>query len=268
MINVSLFNNISFSELWSPWLIVAIIMLAFIYFFIVGPVRQKDILFTPVAVRQKVFFMFGLLVFYLAEGSPLNLLANEFMFSAHMMQQSLILFVMPPLLLYGTPPWLIRAMLPESFAKKVLPFIVHPVLAVLVFNILITVYHYPPIFDYIMSDGEGGIVGTFYHLFLLASAFHMWWFLVCPLPEWDRIPGIKKMAYIIVDGLLIYPVCIFVFFSSKLFYKTYAQVPVVVSLFSPLEDQQFGGVIMKFIQEGTLIIALGFVIHRWYRKEM
>ncbi|NHN33303.1 cytochrome c oxidase assembly protein [Paenibacillus agricola] len=217
---------------------------------------------------QKVFFMFGLIAFYLAEGIPLNLLANEFMFSAHMLQQSLLLFVMPPLLLYGTPPWFIRAILPKSFVEKVLPLVIHPLLAVIVFNVLITVYHYPAIFDYIMSDGGGGIVSNIYHLILLVSAFQMWWVLVCPLPELDRIPGIKKMAYIIVEGLLIYPVCIFIFFASKLLYKTYAQVPVVVSLFNPLEDQQFGGVIMKFIQEGTLIIALGFVIHRWYRKEM
>jgi len=38
-------------------------------------------------------------------------------------------------------------------------------------------------------------------------------------------------------------------------------------LFSAKEDQQLGGIVMKFIQEGIFASMLAYVFFQWYRKE-
>ena len=60
------------------------------------------------APAQVVWFMAGLGVIFVALLSPLDGLGDDYLFSAHMLQHFLIAFVAPPLLLLGTPGWLVR----------------------------------------------------------------------------------------------------------------------------------------------------------------
>jgi putative membrane protein len=260
------FDNVSFSELWSPWVFFVTILVAILYF---NMIRQHESQVKDgqiVQLRQKFCFIAGLAVFYLAQGSPLNVLSHHYLFSAHMMQQSLILFVMPPLILYGIPPWLIERIVGRPLLKKILQVAVHPILAVVVFNSLLSFYHFPFIYDWLMSDRAMGF-GTLYHFILVLSAFQMWWVIVCPLPEMDRLSELLKVTYIVINGLLLYPACALIIFADDLMYKTYAHAPQITELLSPMDDQQLGGVIMKIMQEGVFVVLLALIFKRWYRRE-
>jgi putative membrane protein len=260
------FDLASFSDLWSPWVFVIAIGIAVLYFYKLGKYESQVNNGGRVPMRQKACFIAGLGVFYLAQGSPLNFLSHHYLFSAHMMQQSLILFVMPPLILFGLPAGLIKGILDVPWIKKMLPIAVHPILAVVVFNSLLSFYHFPFIYDWLMSD-RAMVFGTLYHAILMLSAFQMWWVIVGPLPELDRLSELLKVTYIVINGLLLYPACALIIFANDLIYTTYAHAPQLTEWLSPMDDQQLGGVIMKIMQEGVFVIALALLFKKWYRRE-
>ena len=56
----------------------------------------------------------ALLVLFGALTGPLHDLSDYYLFSAHMVQHMLLVFAMPPLLLYGTPGWMLRPLLRDA----------------------------------------------------------------------------------------------------------------------------------------------------------
>ena len=95
-----------------PVLIGGIFTLLVVYFLSVGPLRSRMApKGTPFPVKQASWFAFTMLFLFLNEGSPLHDLAERYLLSAHMVQHLLLTYVVAPLLLAGTPVWLLRATL-------------------------------------------------------------------------------------------------------------------------------------------------------------
>src|SRR5439155_26941879 len=61
--------------------------------------------------RRVASFAAALVVMYLALNGPLHNLSDSYLFSAHMVQHLVLTLVFPPLLLYGTPAWVVRPVL-------------------------------------------------------------------------------------------------------------------------------------------------------------
>src|SRR5690242_19636798 len=53
--------------------------------------------------RRAAAFVGGVVVLLLALISPIDVLGDSYLFSAHMLQHLLLMLVVPPLLLYGIP---------------------------------------------------------------------------------------------------------------------------------------------------------------------
>src|SRR6266508_2926378 len=63
---------------------------------------------------KAVSFLGALLVLFGALTGPLHDLSDYYLFSAHMIQHMLLVFAVPPLLLYRTPPWLLRPLVRDA----------------------------------------------------------------------------------------------------------------------------------------------------------
>jgi putative membrane protein len=259
-----LLQEYGFAELWNPTILGVAILIAFLYILLNGHVRKHFRDSNPVGVGQKISFLLGLLVFYLAMGSPLHLIGHEFLFSAHMLEQALIYVVMPPLLLIGTPKWFIRSLLEWEIIRKLLFLLVIPMVAMVLFSVLFSLYHLPIVFDYINAHSS---IHTLVHTLLTIGAFAMWWPIIAPLPELDKINGLYKIGYIFANGLLLTPVCALIIFSNSILYTTYSNVPELLPLLSKYNDQQLGGVLMKVVQEVTSIITIAIIFFKWASKE-
>src|SRR5579875_74996 len=92
-------------------------------------------------------FLAGLALLYVAAGSPLDLLARRYLFSARMLRDALIAYVAVPLMLHGTPAWLIRPLLRRPAARLALGLLVRPLPAAFLFNFGLMLYLFPPFFD-------------------------------------------------------------------------------------------------------------------------
>ncbi|REK64375.1 MAG: cytochrome c oxidase assembly factor CtaG [Cohnella sp.] len=275
----------SFSDLWSPFFMIFMLLVATLYAFVVGPWRGW---FGGEAVpigRQAVFY-FAILLLYLVHGGPLSLLGH-LMFTFHMSDMAISYIAVPPMLLYGIPGWLWRWAFDRKFWRP-LRFLANPLFGLFAFNLLFSFYHMPDIHDWIMV--RYFIHGSFYVL-LLAAALLNWWHVLCPVPEWSRLTSLRKLGYIFANGLLLTPACVLIIFAGEPLFAVYNdpqvwakamgycvsgdpgrllekfQGPAFFNLMTGREDQQLGGIIMKLLQEFINIWALYAVFMQWFRKE-
>ena len=139
-------------------------------------------------VGRRVAFFSGLLVIFASLNGPLHDLSDYYLFSAHMVQHLLLSLAVPPLLLGGTPGWLLRPLIENRIIGAIARAITKPLRCFIIFNVVITVWHLPPMYNTAMAYHPVHIVQ---HLTLMAASVLMWWPFLSPLPELPRLayPG-------------------------------------------------------------------------------
>src|SRR5882724_6050464 len=197
-------------------------------------------------------FLAGLVTFWLAVNSPLDALSN-FLLSAHMVQHVLLLMVVPPLLLLGSPALPLLRGLPRPLAREgIAPFlhwmplrnVAHLLTAPAMCWILMTstlcAWHIPAAFELALRSSSWHKVE---HGCFLGAALLFWWPVVRPFPYRPRWPLWCLPIYLLAADLINTALSATLTFSDHVLYPTYAQVP---RLFGPtaLSDQATAGVIM------------------------
>ncbi|MBY0144613.1 cytochrome c oxidase assembly factor CtaG [Neobacillus niacini] len=275
-----------FKALWSPYFLLCLLAVTAIYFLITIKFRYRFADSEPLTKKQAGLFLLSILMIYAIKGSPLDLMAH-LMFYVHMINMAVLVLVIPPIFIFGIPVWIWRKLFKIRLIDSLFKFFTKPLIALFVFNGLFSFYHIPLIFDTVMQSFW---LHAGYSLLLFIVAILMWWPLINPVPEHQRLSGLKKVGYIFADGILITPACALIIFAPGSIYATYsdpqvwAQVmslcvgpatfsgldisgPELFSSMSLLHDQQLGGVLMKIIQEIVYGIILGHVFFEWYRKD-
>lgn len=255
----------SFTELWGPDAMLVTLFLGVVYYLVTGPMHKRFAHASPATFKQKCLFAIALVLFYAAQGSPIDYYGHHYLFSMHMFQQALLYFALPPITLLAMPGWLLEAMFRPKWLNILLRLFTHPLVAALLFNSLFSFYHIPFIFDEAASQHS---LMTVYHLVLLFAAFAMWWPIVSPLSESkQQLSGLKKLAYIFANGVLITPACALIIFAEQPLYATYMQVPQIFAGLDAFSDQRLGGIVMKLIQEAVYGSVLAYVFYNWYKQE-
>ncbi|PYE44352.1 cytochrome c oxidase assembly factor CtaG [Paenibacillus barcinonensis] len=277
----------SFDDLWSPLVLALFLIIAAAYLVLVGPFSERVQGAVPATAGQKITFLSGLTFLYLAQAGPFNLLGHV-MFSFHMVSMALSYLVAPPLMMKGLPVWVWRSIV-RWLPRRRLSFLAHPIVAAVLFNGLFSLYHLPVVHDYVMLNFT---VHRLYYIVLFITSMLMWWTLLNPLPEGRQASGLSKVGFIFLNMVLLTPACGLIIFASEPLYQTYSNpaawaeaMRYCVSgdsstllrsfggpaffnfLSSAKEDQQVGGILMKFIQEGIFVSMLAYVFAQWYRKE-
>ncbi|MFD1736735.1 cytochrome c oxidase assembly protein [Bacillus salitolerans] len=243
------FQHYTFFELWDP---LYFLILTFVYIVFINGSRKIMI--------KKIAFGSGLFTLFLALGSPLHVLGDSYLFSAHMLQQSLVYIVVPPLILYGlqngeTGKWI---------SKVRLGIFKRPLFLLLGFNVLFSFYHIPIIFEYLVQNT---IFHSMSHVILTVSAFLMWVPIIPLVKEMDTLTEVQKIGYIFAGGVLLTPACALILFADHTMYPTYITNQPLFPMLPPLDDQQLGGIIMKVAQEIVFCSIIGYIFFNWAKKE-
>lgn len=257
-------SGATFTELWHPADIMAAVLFYFIYLAVVGVWRYRFQDAAPVSVWRKLSFLFGVLLLYTTQGSPLSYISENYLFSAHMSQMAIDYLAAPPFILLGIPGWLLRPVFNAKLLKPLMPLLFNPIISLILFNGLFSFFHIPLIFN---GLDQHPLLHVTYHIVLLASAFQMWIIIICPVPEWDRMSQLRKMLFIFLNSLLLTPACALVIFAGHTMYTEYMNYPAYFHWLTPVQDQQLGGIIMKILQEIVNGTAIGFCFFSWYNKE-
>ena len=250
---------------WSgdPSVLVGAFLLEGAYLVAVGPLRQRYGWADEVDPKRILSFTLGVWFIFFALHSPLDVLSDHFLFSAHMVQHVILTLVVPPLLLLGTPGWLIRPLIQSPLVLRTLRFLTYPVAAALIFNGVFAIWHVPAIYEAGLDHTSVHIIQ---HLLFMATATLMWWPILSPLSELPRLPYASQVLYLFV--LSVPPAVIggLITFADSVLYGTYGEAARIWGI-SAETDQQLGGVIMKLPGFLIFIVAAGVVFFSWAAKQ-
>ncbi|WP_210363691.1 cytochrome c oxidase assembly factor CtaG [Bacillus sp. REN3] len=275
-----------FRALWSPYYFLVLAGLLIAYYLVVFKYYGRFKNGTPATMKQASNFTAFIIVLYLIKGSPVDLMGH-ITFYTHMIQMAVLYLVVPPLLIFGLPDWLWRSFLSLPVVNQVFRFLTKPLISLIMFNGIFSIYHIPLVFDVVKTNMW---LHAGYTSILFVLAVNMWWPLINNLAEHQTLTGLKKIGYIFADGILITPACALIIFADAPMYSTFSDPnawaqslqlcvptttlssldlsgPETFSSMSLLHDQQLGGVIMKIIQEIVYGFFLAYTFFQWYRKE-
>ena len=217
----------------------------------------------PVSRSEVVAFFLGVAALVLALGWPIHQLAERYLFSVHMLQHLVISLVAAPLLLLGTPGWMVRAALGRGRLFALVRAVTRPFAAFVLFNFMLVFSHWPAVVDLSLRSAP---FHAALHVALLAAALVMWMPLVSPLPELPRLAAPASLLYLFLQSILPTVPASFLTFGDTVLYRFYEDVPRLWAT-SALGDQQVAGLVMKvgagFLLWG-LIAVLFFV---WQAEE-
>lgn len=214
-----------------------------------------------VSARQASAFILGILAMAIALISPVAAY-SERLFFTHMIQHLLLLPVAPPLLLLGKPLAPLLWGLPTSWRRRLgrllrpgqpLPRLGHaltmPVVAVTAFVVTVALWHVPAFYD--AAQGRT-VTHNLEHLMFFGTALLYWWPIVHPAGGRRRLSFAMALPYLLPPFLEGMVIGVLLTFAEQPLYRTYAQMEQPWG-FTPVSDQQLGGLIM-WIPGGMLFL--------------
>ena len=253
---------------WTAWhghpsVVAGLVLLTVGYLLAAGPLRHRSGWAPPVPGRQISLFLAGVLVLFLALLSPLHELGDNYLFSAHMVQHLLLTLVAPPLLITGTPSWMLRPLVRTPRMLRVARVTTLPLVAFVLFNLVFVLWHVPALYD--LALRERG-VHVLEHLMFIVAAVIMWWPILGTLPELPRPSYLVQMLYLFVHPTVPAVLGAAITFSDGVLYEWYAAAPRIWDV-SAHTDQQIGGVVMWVPGGFAYLLTLVVVFLIWAAQE-
>jgi cytochrome c oxidase assembly factor CtaG len=254
---------------WEPSVVAGLGLLisAYVVTALRGGSRQRP------RVAQVCAFLGSLAVVVLALLSPLDRLADRYLFSAHMVQHLLLIMAVPPLFLTGLPRQWLHGLTRPPLAR-VERLASHPLVALGAFSACFGLWHVPNLYEAALREER---VHVLEHLSFLFTATLFWWPVIhAPLAS-AGLGYLGRMVYLFVASVPNSAVGALLALAPDPLYATYATPPdpgdpVRVLLrdglgLSPLADQQLGGLLM-WIPGGLLyLLAIWVLGLRWIHTE-
>lgn len=249
---------------WQPSIILGTILIIGGYLYAIGPLRQKYRLGPPATMRQMVLFLIGVNAIFLSLFSPLDKLGDDYLFSAHMLQHMILTIVGPPLMLLGTPGWLIEPLLRNRILLRIGKIVTFPVVAFLLYNVNFWLWHAPALYDATLYDQTPHI---FEHLTFLVTGVIYWWPVFSPVKEGlPRLSLGGQVLYLFLSGMPTVALGAGLTFVAPL-YGPYINQAIRVWGLSPATDQQLGGLLMWVPGNIVFIVIVSILFIRWMQAQ-
>ena len=215
------------------------------------------------SITERATFFGALALTFLSLNGWIHDLSDYYLFSAHMVQHLLLTLVAPPLLVMGTPGWMLRPALAWRGVGPVARFLTKPAHAFVIFNVVLAGWHLPPAYNLAMAQHDVHIVE---HLMFMIAAVLMWWPILSPLPELPRLAYPAQMLYLFLLSIPMSLVAVCIGYSGRVLYPAYASAPRLWGI-TPLQDQLIGALIM-WVPGGLFFFAIiSVVFFRWQQAE-
>ena len=247
-----------------PALIGGILFVCWAYFVLMGPIHSRDYPSSSFRTGHAIWFGSGIVSFYLAVGSPLDPLGENYLFFAHMIQHNILMYVSPLFILLGIPDSVLDEFLGRNpITCRFLKFLVHPIIAGLLFTLVFSFWHIGAFYEAAIRDKT---IHMAEHLSMFFTSLLMWW----PLCSRSKIiPSLAfgpQMLYVLALMLGQTPIFAILTFSKEVLYDTYFYAERIINI-SPLEDQKTGGVLMKLANMIVSVGVLSSIFYRWSKKQ-
>ena len=247
---------------WEPSIVIGTALLVGLYLYGIGPLRRKYHLADEVKRGQVVAFLLGVCIMFLALVSPLDELGDSYLFSAHMVQHLFITLVGPPLLLIGTPGWLLQPLLRNRVVFLIARVFTFPALAFFLYNADFWLWHAPPFYNATLEN-QG--IHILEHVTFIVFGILNWWPIFSPSEELPRLSLGGQVLYIFLAGMPTVALGAGLTFFPPL-YAPYLAAPRIWGL-SAAVDQQLGGLIMWIPGNIFYIVIISILFIQWMQKQ-
>lgn len=243
---------------WYPEVWAVVLGFCTIYFYLVGPYREKHNLADGLERRYLINFIVAMALLLLSEGTAMHHVAEKFLFSVHMIQHVLLAMIFAPVFIASVPTWLYSHFLQIDWVYKTMRVITNPAVALLVYNGVNAAWHLAGFYELVLYHHWVHIAQ---HMILVFTALMMWWPIVSPARELPMIPYGAQLLYIFLLLLVQLPLAGPIIFAEETFYGFYVAAPRVSDM-TPLEDQQLAGMVML---SGGMAIMIAFLFRAFFR---
>ena len=232
-----------------------------------------------VRVWQTIAFKGGLLAVLIALISPLDAL-SAVLFSAHMVQHMVLIFVAAPLfvvsgaplgLLWGLPLRWRRAIggwwNHTALLHRLWAWLTWPIVAWIIYGVALWAWHWPLFYQGALANAT---IHALEHLSFIGTSALFWYVLIAPgHRSWKERTGSAArygigVLSIATTGLHSSILGALLVFSTQAWYPAYAANVVPWGL-TPLADQQLAGLIMWVPIGVVYISAIAILIALWLR---
>lgn len=241
-----------------------IFALAVLYALAVGPGRRYLAPEKPFERWRAICFGSGVVLLVLAVCTPLDHIGETYLFSAHMVQHVILMFLLPPLFILGVPTWLADFLFRTEGLGKLLKLAVHPIVAGVMFNAALIIWHIPAFYELALRDPFMHLVE---HATFVLTSIAMFWVLIGTETREEPMHDGLKLLYILAVNIGQIPLFAALSFASSPLYPTYARAPRYFETLTPLADQVLGGVIMKLCAAVFMFGGLVVFFYRWYSSD-
>ena len=246
-----------------PSIILGTAIIIGLYLYAIGPLRRRYHLGDEVKRGQAVAFLLGMDIIFLALVSPLDELGDRYLFSVHMVQHLCLTLVGPPLLLLGTPEWLLKPLLQKRVLFGIAKVLTFPAVAFLLYNIDFWLWHAPPLYNATLENQGFHILE---HLTFIVFGVLNWWPIFSPMSEGlPRLSPGGQILYIFLSGMPIVALGAGLTFFPPL-YVPYLAAPRIWGL-SAVTDQHLGGLIMWIPGIIIYIVIVSILFIQWMQKQ-
>jgi putative membrane protein len=201
-------------------------------------------------------------IMFLALVSPLDELGDSYLFSAHMVQHLCLTIVGPPLLLIGTPGWLVDSLLRKPVIFSIVRAMTFPAVAFFLFNFDFWLWHAPPLYNATLENQNIHILE---HVTFIVFGVLNWWPIFNPSALLPRLSIGGQVLYLFLSGMPTVALGAGLTFFPPL-YAPYLAAPRIWGL-SPASDQQLGGLIMWVPGNIAYIFVVSILFIRWMQGQ-
>ena len=244
------------------WLLVAFVVASWWYAIrFIGPHTPEVRAGAPiVTTSQRRLFVLAVLMLWLSSDWPIHDISEEYLYAVHMFQHMALSYFLPPLVLLATPVWLFRAIIGSQRAGRVISWLARPVIAGVIFNVMVMVTHIPALVNRSVSNAP---LHYSLHVGLVLSSLLMWIPIAAPDPAM-RVGYGGRMVYLFLMSVIPTVPAAWLTFAEGAVYKHY-DIAVRVWGLSVTTDQQIAGAIMKV---GGSIFLWSIIVFLWFKRFM
>jgi cytochrome c oxidase assembly factor CtaG/cytochrome c2 len=254
---------------WDWWVLLSLGICIWLYTTGVLHMRRRQGAARLIDNGKLACFFAGLFTLFVALESPIDTVAEQ-LFSAHMVQHMLLLFVAPPLLVWGRPPiafmWAFRSPARRSLGwiwgrlgfKRLFALAMSPGVVWLLFSGSFIFWHFPKPYQWALAN-EG--VHALEHLCFFVTGLMFWTIVIEPSGR-RRLTYPATLIHVSTTAILGGLPGALIFLAKFPLYPQQTADAAAWGL-TPLQDQQLAGVIM-WVPAGLLyVVAIAWLFAKW-----